>query len=231
MTPRPAQPGSLCRAAGSRVLDHRIAGRMVAAAARSIDDQQDELSRLDAVAGDGDHGVNMATALAEAAHRCNQPGHDTAGGVFRTVGLAFHETVGGAAGALFGAFFASLGRSLDRVESPGAADFVQGLRAGLARVARVGRSAPGQKTMIDALGPAVDGAWEALRSGCGVVGVVAAAAVAARDGAASTAGMRPSAGRARYAPEAGAGSEDPGACTVALIFEAWAEELDDEVMR
>ena len=58
-----------------------------------------------------------------------------------------------------------------------------------------------------------------------------AAATAAREGAASTAGMRPSAGRARYAPDASMGTVDPGACTVALIFEAWADELEDEVLK
>ena len=211
------------------MIDHRIARRLVASAARRVDHHRDELSRLDAVAGDGDHGVNMATALAEAVHRCEQPGQDTAGAVFRTTGRAFHETVGGAAGALFGAFFGALGARLDREEEPDAADFVEGMRTGLARVVRIGRSAPGQKTMIDALGPATASASDTLGSGEDLTGVMVAAAAAARAGAASTAAMRPSAGRARYAPDASLGTEDPGACTVALIFEAWADELNDEV--
>ena len=212
------------------MIDHRVARRLVASAARRINDQQAELSRLDAVAGDGDHGVNMATALAEAVNRCERAGHYTAGAVFRTAGRSFHETVGGAAGALFGAFFGALGAQLDRADDPDTSDFVLGLRKGLARVVRVGRSAPGQKTMIDALEPAVESASEAVGSGGDLNGVLAAAAAAARDGASSTASMRPTAGRARYAPDASIGNQDPGACTVALIFEAWADELNDEVM-
>ncbi|MCY4371670.1 MAG: DAK2 domain-containing protein [bacterium] len=212
------------------MIDHRISCRLVASAAHRISEQQDELSRLDAVAGDGDHGVNMAIALAEAVRRSERPGHDTAAAVFRTTGKAFHDTVGGAAGALFGAFFSALGARLDRAEAPDTADFVDGVRLGLARVVRLGRSAPRQKTMIDALGPAADSASAVVAGGDALGAVLRAAASAAREGAASTAGMRPSAGRARYAPDASMGTVDPGACTVALIFEAWADELEDEVL-
>lgn len=208
------------------MIDRRLARRLVSSAARRIADHRDELSRLDAFAGDGDHGVNMVVALAEAARRCRDPGCDTAGDVFRAAGRAFHETVGGAAGALFGAFFGTLGGRLNRVEAPGGADFVHGLERGTARVARLGRSAPGQKTMLDALAPAADRAAEALAAGADLPTILWAAARGARGGASSTAAMRPMAGRARYAPDAGMGSEDPGARTVALIFESWAEELD-----
>ena len=73
-------------------------------------------------------------------------------------------------------------------------------------------------------------ASEAFESGEDLSEVLAKAASSARTGAVSTAAMRPSAGRARYAPDAAVGSVDPGASTVALIFEAWADELNDEVM-
>ncbi len=207
------------------MFDRNLAHRMIAAATRRVTRLQDELSRLDSVAGDGDHGVNMATALAEAVRRGEQHRHQTAGDVFRVAGKAFHDTVGGAAGALFGAFFGVLGARLNRVEAPDAADFVLGLQDGLARVMRIGRSGPGQKTMIDALAPATDRAVESLEAGADLTGVVVAAAQGAREGAASTAAMRPAAGRARYAPDAGVGFEDPGACTVALMLEAWADEV------
>ncbi len=208
------------------MIDPRLGSRLVGAAARKVSSSQEELSRLDAVAGDGDHGVNMAAALDEAARRCDGSDIDTIGAVFRTAGKAFHDTVGGAAGALFGAFFSALGARLRQAESPDTSDFVEGLRGGLARVGRIGRSAPGQKTMIDALAPAVERAENALNTDHRLEYVLAAAAMGAREGATATATMRPAAGRARYAPDAAMGSEDPGANTVALIFEAWAEELD-----
>ncbi len=208
------------------MIDRQIAARLVISAERRIADHQDELSRLDAVAGDGDHGVNMAAALAEAVHRLARIDSDHAGDVFRTTGQAFHDTVGGAAGALFGSFFGALGARLSRSEEPGVPELVDGLRKGLARVTRVGRSAVGQKTMVDALAPAVESAEVACRAGESLPGVVSAAARAARRGAHATSAMRPSAGRARYAADRSVGTEDPGARTVSLILAAWADELD-----
>ena len=207
------------------MVDRDLAARLVSSAARRVTEHRDQLSRLDAVAGDGDHGVNMASALAEAERRSLDPDRDTAADVLRATGRAFHETVGGAAGALFGTFFGALAGELSNRSAPDASDFVAGLRKGLARVTRVGRAEPGHKTMVDALAPAVEEAAAALDAGASLAGVVSSAARAARQGAAATASMRPRAGRARYAPEHSIGTEDPGANTVALIFEAWADEL------
>ena len=206
------------------VLEPRLAERLIVAAARRVSDHQDELSRLDAVAGDGDHGVNMATALTEAAKRLAESSETTSGDVFRTTGRAFHDTVGGAAGALFGSFFGAVGGRLNRSDLPAtASDLVTGLEKGLARVMRIGRVRPGEKTMVDALAPAVQSARTAVVEGASLAAVLSAAARAARQGFLATSAMRPTAGRARYAADQSLGTGDPGACTVALIFEAWAE--------
>ncbi len=211
------------------MIDRDLAVRLVVAASRRVDDHREELSRLDSVAGDGDHGVNMATALAEAARRAGEDDHRTAADVMRATGSAFHETVGGAAGALFGAFFGALAGQLSRSAAPGSPQLVAGFEKGLARVARVGKAEPGHKTMIDALAPAVRDARESLDREEGLEAVMAAAARAAREGARATAGMRPSAGRARFAPDHSMGTEDPGANTVALVLESWDEQLRSEV--
>lgn len=212
------------------MIDRHLAVRLVVAAAERVNGHQEELSRLDSVAGDGDHGVNMATALAEAAHRAERGGHGTAAEVMRATGSAFHETVGGAAGALFGAFFGALAGQLSWSALPDAPQLVAGFEKGLARVARVGKAEPGQKTMIDALAPATYQARRVLDEGGDLASVMGAAAGAAREGARATAGMRPSAGRARFAPEHSLGTEDPGANTVALILQSWADHLTSEVM-
>ena len=212
------------------MIDRDLAVRLVVAAAERVSDHQDELSRLDSVAGDGDHGVNMATALAEAARRAEQGGHGTAAEVMRTTGSAFHETVGGAAGALFGSFFGALAGGLSGSPAPDAAGLVTGMEKGLARVVRVGKAEPGHKTMIDALAPATREARRVLDEGGDLASVTAAAAGAAREGARATAGMRPSAGRARFAPEHSLGTEDPGANTVALILESWHDQLNSEAV-
>lgn len=212
------------------MIDRDLAVRLVVAAAERVSDHQDELSRLDSVAGDGDHGVNMATALAEAARRAQHGGHGTAAEVMRTTGSAFHETVGGAAGALFGSFFGALAGGLSGSPAPDAAGLVTGMEKGLARVMRVGKAEPGHKTMIDALAPAVHEARRVLGEGGDLASVMGAAARAAREGASATAGMRPSAGRARFAPEHSLGTEDPGANTVALILESWHDQLNSEAV-
>ena len=209
-------------------MDRSLAARMIVSASRRVAEHQDELSRLDAVAGDGDHGVNMAEALAEAGRRIGGQDDRGAAGVFRTTGGAFHETVGGAAGALFGAFFGAAAGRLSGIAEPDASDFVAALGKGTTRVMRLGRAEPGHKTMLDALAPAVEGAGAALEAGEALAGVMSAAARAARRGAVSTAGMPPKAGRARYAPDRSLGYQDPGATTVALIFEAWADEMNRE---
>lgn len=211
------------------MIDRDLAVRLVVAASRRVDDHREELSRLDSVAGDGDHGVNMAAALAEAARRAGEGDHRTAADVMRATGSAFHETVGGAAGALFGAFFGALAGGLSRSVAPDGSELVAGMEKGLARVVRIGKAGPGDKTMIDALTPAVSEAREAMEGGGDLVSVMAAAARAAREGARATAGMRPSAGRARFAPDHSMGTEDPGANTVALILESWDEQLSSEV--
>ena len=209
------------------MLEPQLAKRLIVAAARRVSDHQDELSRLDAVAGDGDHGVNMATALTDATKRITESDVTTPGDVFRTTGRSFHDTVGGAAGALFGAFFGAIGGQLNRSAVPAsAADLVAGMEKGLARVMRIGKVSTGEKTMVDALAPAVEDARQASGDGASPAGVLSAAARAARRGAESTASMEPRAGRARYARERSIGTEDPGACTVALIFEAWADSTE-----
>ena len=226
---RPAAPPSPCRDAINRiVLDTELAKALIRAAARRVSDHQDELSRLDAVAGDGDHGLNMATAMTEATNRLQDSQVTTSAEVFRATGRAFHDAVGGAAGALFGSFFAAIAGQLKSAHSSPREALVAGMEKGLARVLRIGRTEPGQKTMVDALAPAVDGARTALGERTALAEVLQAAAQAARQGAESTAAMEPRAGRARYAADRSIGTEDPGACTVALIFEAWAEASANE---
>ena len=211
------------------MLDSELAKGLIRAAARRVSHHQDELSRLDAVAGDGDHGVNMATALAEAEKRIDDMIETTPAQVFRATSRAFHDTAGGAAGALFGSFFGAVAGQLSTSALPSTkADLVAGLEKGLARVMKIGRVQPGEKTMVDALAPAVEDARTALEEGASLGGVLSAAARAARQGFLSTSAMQPRAGRARYAAERSFGTQDPGACTVALMFEAWAETADEE---
>lgn len=208
--------------------DVELAVRLINSAAARVADEAEELSRLDAIAGDGDHGVNMATAFGEAAQRLEKTSPSSVPEVFRTTGTAFTEVVGGASGALFGSFFKAVAANLE-MDHPSPGDIADALQRGAERMTKLGRAEPGQKTMIDALVPAVDAARAAARGGADLAATLAAAAESARIGAAATATMTPAAGRARYAPEQSLGSPDPGATTIAVVFAAWAETTTEEV--
>lgn len=198
---------------------------MIHATALRVAEVAEELSRLDAIAGDGDHGVNMTTAFADADRRIARARPDRAAEVFALVGRSFDERAGGSAGALFGVFFATLGRRLGEATTPDTRDLVDGLELASRRVAEIGRTSPGSKTMLDALQPAADAARAAADADGQLPDVMAAAAAAAEHGAASTAEMHATAGRARYSPDGAVGTRDPGAMTIAFIFAAWADAV------
>jgi dihydroxyacetone kinase len=198
---------------------------MVGSTSRLVADEADELSRLDAVAGDGDHGVNMSAAFADASARIARRRPASAAETFLLVGQAFSEGGGGSAGALFGTFFDALGSRLLVNAKPDVVDLVDALEVGTRRVAELGRTAPGDKTMLDALQPAVEAARSTIEAGGDLTAVLSAAAEAAAFGAASTAHMRAKAGRARYAEDGAVGTRDPGAATIAIMFAAWGEAL------
>lgn len=203
-------------------IDAAAAAEMIHLTSRRLAEAADELSRLDGIAGDGDHGVNMTTAFL-AADAGTATSLSCPGEVFRSVGRAFAEGGGGSAGALFGAFFLALGDGLGSDAEVGPAEFVDALTSGTRRVATVGRSSRGDKTMLDALWPAADAARAATDAGGGCAEMLEAAATAAVSGADGTAAMRAKAGRARYAADGAAGTRDPGAVTVAVMLGAWAE--------
>ena len=202
---------------------------MIRATASRIAASASELSRLDAVAGDGDHGVNMAAGFRNAEVRLATEQPAAAADVFTAVGQTFGEGAGGSAGALFGALFGTLGGRLGRSPAPEPRDLVDGLELAAKRVALIGRATVGSKTMLDALEPAARGARAALDAGGGLAEVLSAAAAASQHGAAATADMRAAAGRARHATNGALGSRDPGAVTVSIMLAAWAETVSREV--
>ncbi len=206
-------------------LDTAAAVAMVRETSIRIAAAADELSRLDAVAGDGDHGVNMSAAFRDAVARIEAASPSMPAEVFLLTSRSFNEVVGGSAGALFGTFFASLAATLREDPAPSAASFAAALDAATARVAAIGRTTLGDKTMLDALRPGADAASASAGSNPDIGTLLAATAEAARLGAAATAAMAARAGRARYATTGAVGTPDPGAMTVATMFDAWAEVI------
>jgi len=190
--------------------------------ARLVAEHEDELTRLDAAIGDADHGANMNRGLTAAAAALDELAAGdpppAAGPRLTKVGMTLISTVGGASGPLFGTFFLRMGTSLGDQDTPSA--LAAALRAGLAGVVQRGKAEAGDKTMYDALAPAVAAVEAAVAAGEPPAGALAAASKAADDGCAATVPLVARKGRASYLGERSVGHQDPGATTVSLFFRA-----------
>jgi dihydroxyacetone kinase-like protein len=197
--------------------------RWVRTFARLIAENREHLTELDAAIGDADHGSNMDRGMkaAVAALDDSPPANPTA--LLSKVGMTLVSTVGGASGPLFGTMFmrmgASLGATADTVSEVA---FATALRAGLGGVVDRGRAGPGDKTMYDALAPAVEALERALADGASLATALTAARYAAAAGRDATTPMLARKGRASYLGERSVGHQDPGAASIALLFEAAA---------
>jgi phosphoenolpyruvate---glycerone phosphotransferase subunit DhaL len=189
-----------------------------------VAENREHLTELDAAIGDADHGSNMDRGM-KAVVAALDPPPPTASALFTLVGRTLVSTVGGASGPLFGTFFLRMGGALRDVEAPTAADLAAALRAGLTGIADRGKAALGDKTLYDALAPAVDALEAALAGDGSLAAALAAARDAAATGRDATIPMVAHKGRASYLGERSAGHQDPGATTVALLLQAAAEAI------
>ena len=180
--------------------------------------QRTYLTDLDAAIGDADHGINMARGMTAVRDKLVAQPVNTLGELFKTVGMTLVSTVGGASGPLYGTFFLRLGTSLGDAETVGGVALADALRAGLEGVVARGKAQPGDKTMVDALVPAVD-AFDTTQDASGDVAAAAtAAAQAAAAGRDATIPLVARKGRASYLGERSAGHLDPGATSTAVLF-------------
>ena len=188
------------------------------AAAATIEEHRVELIQLDRAIGDGDHGENMDRGFKAvlAALEANTP--DSPAAVLKLVATTLISKVGGAAGPLYGTAFLRASTAVkDRAElAP--ADITEALTAALGGVVARGKAELGDKTMVDALDPAVQAA-----KGDTAAEVLTAAAVAAATGADATVPLVARKGRASYLGERSAGHMDPGARSTSLLLRAFAE--------
>jgi dihydroxyacetone kinase-like protein len=194
----------------------------IVAVAAAVEDHREELTSLDRDIGDGDHGENLARGFAAVLAKLRTP-PDTPGGVLKVVATTLISTVGGASGPLFGtAFLRAATTAGDAAELDGPA-VARLLRAAMDGVIARGKAQPGDKTMVDALTPAVAAAETAVSD---VRSVLAAAAAGAADGAAATVPLQARKGRASYLGERSIGHADPGAMSVRYLLAALAAHAD-----
>lgn len=196
----------------------------VQAVAATMDQHKDHLTQLDSAIGDADHGVNMQRGFTAVVAALD--GYEAAGvgEVLVKTGTTLISTVGGAAGPLYGTFFRSAGKQLTGPTAD-AEQLAAAFDAGLAGVQKLGAAVPGDKTMVDALVPALAAFGDAARAGEGEAAAAEKAAAAAETGAQETIPLQARKGRASYLGARSIGHQDPGATSSALIFRALAEVL------
>jgi phosphoenolpyruvate---glycerone phosphotransferase subunit DhaL len=189
--------------------------------ASSVRAERDYLVQLDAAIGDGDHGINMNRGFdaVTLALSTSEP-DSTPGKLLILSGKTLISTVGGASGPLWGSALRKAGRALGDGPTFDLAQLVDAVAAALASVQDLGAAVPGDKTMVDALAPAVTAMREGLARGASSGEMLRSAAEAAETGMRATIPMQARKGRASYLGERSIGHQDPGATSTALIIRA-----------
>jgi phosphoenolpyruvate---glycerone phosphotransferase subunit DhaL len=189
---------------------------------RLIGDNAQLLSDLDAAIGDADHGINMERGMKAVNTALEESPPSDMAALCKQVGMTLVKSVGGASGPLYGTFFLRMAAALGAGDGVDAAGFAKALRAGVEGVVQRGRAEAGDKTMFDALSPALDALDAALASGSGLAAALADATVAAEKGRDATESMVARKGRASYLGQRSVGHVDPGATSSAMLIAAAA---------
>lgn len=202
-----------------------VARNALEKALEALEAAEGELGRLDAAAGDGDHGAGMVRGMRTAVDAASGAG-GAAGPVLVRAGTAFSESAGGASGALYGAWISAVGQALGDTE-PDDEEVHRAFEAALETLQRLGGARPGDKTMIDTLDPFVRALGEAVREEASLADAWRAALPAAEKGAEDTAGMVSRLGRSAKLGERSRGHKDPGAASMYIVLRAAGEALSE----
>jgi len=186
----------------------------------SVTQERDRLVQLDAAIGDGDHGTNMTRGFAAVVQALSQDTEAPPGRLLILAGRTLVSSVGGASGPLWGSALRSGGRVLGDQATFDGPQLVEVLAAALASVKDLGAASVGDKTMVDALEPAVAALGRTVGEGASLADALEAAAAAAEAGMRSTIPLQARKGRASYVGERSIGHQDPGATSTALMIRA-----------
>src|SRR3954471_2233976 len=192
--------------------------------AADVAENRQYLTKLDGAIGDGDHGTNMDRGMKKVLEKLEASDGDDIGASLKTVGMALVSSVGGAAGPLYGTLFLQMGQATAGKSDLDLPGFTAALDAGVQGVIKRGKAEPGDKTMLDALGPALEALREA-GDDADVAGALGRAAEAAREGMEATIPLVARKGRASYLGERSAGHQDPGATSSHLLLQTVAEAV------
>jgi len=190
-----------------------------------VAEQKQYLTRLDAAIGDGDHGINMDRGFQTVLVKLAPVRDKDAGTLLKTTGMALVGSVGGAGGPLYGTFFLRAGTALDGKSEVSDTELVSALEAGLKGVVERGKANRNDKTMVDALAPAIERARQYVDEGAPLEEALAAAADAAEEGMKATIPLKALKGRASYLGDRSIGHQDPGATSSYLMLRALSDSL------
>jgi len=210
-------------AAGTVSLDRLVA--WLSRFTQLVTENRGYLTELDSAIGDADHGSNMARGMTAVMEKIGAAPSTAIDELFKQVGMTLVSSVGGASGPLYGTFFLRFGTTAGPVTELDGAALAAALRAGLGGIVARGKAELGDKTMFDAMSPAIDAFDSELASGAEVAASAVAAFAAAERGRDATKPLVARKGRASYLGDRSAGHLDPGATSTALLFQALSEGL------
>lgn len=191
----------------------------------AVTEKREWLTELDSAIGDADHGANMARGMTAVVEKLDAGAPAAVDELLKSVGMTLVSSVGGASGPLYGTLFLRMGMTAGAVTELDAAGLAAALRAGLDGIVARGKAEAGDKTLFDAMSPAVDALDAGVARGAGLADAAAAAATAAAAGRDATLPLVARKGRASYLGERSAGHLDPGAASVTLLFDALAAAI------
>ena len=194
--------------------------RWLQTVATLMEENKDFLTRLDADIGDGDHGINMDRGFKRVASGLNALQDKDIGEIMQEAGMTLVSSVGGASGPLYGTLFIRAAASASGKRHLNQDELTSFLKAGLSGVMDRGRAKRGDKTMVDALAPAVDALQLAAQEDKGIKEALAEAVLSAEEGMKGTIPMIAQKGRASYLGKRSIGHQDPGATSSYLILKA-----------
>jgi dihydroxyacetone kinase-like protein len=193
-----------------------------------IEENKAYLTELDSAIGDADHGINMHRGFQTVLKKLPSVEDKDAGNILKTTGMALVSSVGGAGGPLYGTAFMQAGTAIAGKYELEAEDLLAALEAALKGVVMRGKANLGDKTMVDAITPAVNAMRDALENGADTTDALQQALAAAEQGMKDTIPMLAKKGRASYLGERSIGHQDPGATSSYLLFRTMVETANEK---
>lgn len=195
--------------------------------AQAIEENCEMLTDLDREIGDADHGANMRRGFRAVLEKLPSVEDKDIGTILKNVGMTLLSKVGGAAGPLYSTMFTKAGMTIGTKMEMDLNDWAQAFEAGITGIAKLGKALPNDKTMLDALYPALNALSAAMGNGASVGEALQKSADAAHEGMLATIPLVARKGRASYLGERSAGHQDPGATSTYLLIKTAAETWTD----